>query len=560
MSTFINEIQATNNKAIIIPEGPQITYNELASFTGNFQLLFNNKESPLYSANYINKSNIIDSKFGSQFTIAISLINNLEFVTSFLSITNFGKIAAPLNPKYTESEFDFYFNDLNAKAVVVSKGVHNSKTSDLYKSCQKNNVLLIEIWWDDKERSIEYEVFNPNDDGPSLYSSQNHSKYIQNGCKFPGIAKPNDIALILHTSGTTGRPKTVPLTHLNITKSMKNICNTYKLNEFDTTYIVMPLFHVHGLIGSLLSTLKSQGISIIPERFSVSKFWKDFIKYKANWYSAVPTIHLILLNNINNNFPRILPKIRFIRSCSSALSSSTFHKLEKTMNAPVLEAYAMTEASHQMTSNNLPPGKRKPGTVGIGQGVEVVIMNEDKGEGEGEGKGKGEGELPPGKVGEVCIKGENVITGYFNNEEANLKNFTSNGYFRTGDEGYFDDDGFLKLTGRLKEIINRGGEKISPIEIDDLLLKFPKIKEVVTFGVDDEKYGQVVNVAIVPTNNNTHGGGQLTPNEVKDYLIDKVAKFKIPEKVYIVQSIPKTSTGKIQRRKIAEIFKSSSKL
>ncbi|CCH45286.1 peroxisomal-coenzyme A synthetase [Wickerhamomyces ciferrii] len=526
MSTFIDTIHISQKKSIIIPDGPQLTYKELGDITGHLQSLFFNANSPLYEL----------SK--PQTSIAISLVNNLELVSSFLAITNASRIAAPLNPNYKKDEFDFYLNDLNAKAVILPKGAHKDTQSAIYQSSKDHDVLLIEVWWENSRRRVEYEVFNHNSSTP-LYSSLNSPIYYNNQPLFPGTAKPDDVALILHTSGTTGRPKTVPLTQANLSRSMHNIAQTYKLTSDDKSYIVMPLFHVHGLIGALLSTLHTQGTVIIPPKFSAGKFWNDFIKYGATWYSAVPTIHLILLNTAK---PSPLPKIRFIRSCSSALAPTTFHKLEKELNAPVLEAYAMTEASHQMTSNNLPPGKRKPGTVGQGQGVEIVILN-DQGD-----------VLPQGQIGEVSIKGTNVTKGYANNDKANAESFTK-GYFRTGDQGYLDDEKFLVLTGRIKELINRGGEKISPIELDGVLLSHPKVDEAVAFGVPDEKYGQVVNAAIV-----LKKGEQLSVDELKQFLGEKIASFKIPSKFYFADSLVKTATGKIQRRKIAEVFASKSKL
>ncbi|KAH3688580.1 hypothetical protein WICPIJ_000424 [Wickerhamomyces pijperi] len=526
MATFISSIDVSNNEAIVIPNGPSLSYKQLSDVTGHLQQIFYNEASPLYTLAPV------------QSAVAISLPNNLELVSSFLAITNASRVAAPLNPNYKKNEFDFYFGDLHAKAVVVLKGTHSNKELPIVQSAKDNNVLLIEAWWDAKRGRVEFEIFNHNSASP-VFQSLKFPVFYNNLSRFPGTAKPDEVAMILHTSGTTGRPKTVPLTHANISRSMVNIANTYKLTSADRSYIVMPLFHVHGLIGALLSTLKTQGAIIVPLKFSAKQFWSDFITYKATWYSAVPTIHLILLNIPK---PSPFPKIRFIRSCSAALAPPTFHKLEKEFNAPVLEAYAMTEASHQMTSNNLPPGLRKPGTVGQGQGVEIVILD---------GSGN---VLPQGKIGEVSIKGANVTKGYANNDKANAESFT-NGYFRTGDQGFLDEDNFLNLTGRLKELINRGGEKISPIELDGVLLGHPAVAEAVAFGVPDEKYGQAVNAAIV-----LRDGQAATAENLKQFLSDKVASFKIPEKFFFVKQLPKTATGKIQRRNIAAVFASKSKL
>ena len=281
-------------------------------------------------------------------------------------------------------------------------------------------------------------------------------------------AQPEDIALVLHTSGTTGRPKAVPLTHRNLTSTMKNIKATYNLTPADRTMLVMPLFHVHGLLAAFLAPLYSGGSVIVPPKFSASEFWDDFITHKANWYTAVPTIHQILLKNPP---PATKPNIRFIRSCSSPLSPTTFHQLEEAYNAPVLEAYAMTEAAHQMTSNPLPPAKRIPGSVGIGQGVDIEILDANG------------TVLPRGSEGEISIRGANVTHGYLNNPSANASSFTKEGFFRTGDQGRKDAEGYIYITGRIKELINKGGEKISPIELDNVLARHPAVGEAVSFAI-----------------------------------------------------------------------------
>lgn len=312
----------------------------------------------------------------------------------------------------------------------------------------------------------------------------------------------------------------------------ENITRTYELTPADRTYLVMPLFHVHGLLAGLLAPLASGGTVIIPPRFSASTFWKDFITHKANWYTAVPTIHLILLKS---PLPNPIPEIRFIRSCSSPLSPTTFHALEEALKAPVLEAYAMTEAAHQMTSNPLPPAKRKPGTVGVGQGVDVAILD-DAGD-----------ELPQGKGGEICIRGINVTKGYINNPAANASSYTKSGYFRTGDQGKKDEDGYIIITGRIKELINRGGEKISPIEVDNAISAHPKVSEAVSFAIESEVYGQEVAAAVV-----LKPGQNASADELKAFVSEKLSKFKVPTHWFFTEHMPKTATGKIQRRIVAE--------
>ena len=297
----------------------------------------------------------------------------------------------------------------------------------------------------------------------------------------------------------------------------ENITQTYELTKRDRTLLVMPLFHVHGLLAGFLAPLSSGGSAIVPPRFSASDFWRDFVAYGATWYTAVPTIHHILLNGPK---PQPMPKIRFIRSCSSPLAPSVFHQLEKTFDAPVLEAYAMTEAAHQMTSNPLPPGKRMPGSVGIGQGVLVRILDQEG------------NEVPQGAEGEICIKGENVTKGYLNNAEANKSSFSKDGFFRTGDQGKLDEDGYVFITGRIKELINKGGEKISPIELDNVLSQHPALSEVVSFAMADDLYGQEVGVAVV-----LRSGQQASADGLREWAMQRVAKFKVPKKACCNRSV-----------------------
>ncbi|KAK0539276.1 hypothetical protein OC834_000127 [Tilletia horrida] len=464
--------------------------------------------------------------------VSSSLVNGIEFVVSFLAVGAERLVSAPLNPAYSAGEVSFYLKDTDSALLLVPAGTLSaSKEPPTVKAARECKVPLAEA------------IFNP-----SAANGRGALELVFEGGKKAeraSVRKPQsqDTALVLHTSGTTGRPKAVPLSHLNLTTTMRNIINTYKLGPSDRTALVMPLFHVHGLLCGLLATLLSGGSAMIPPKFSASVFWKEFVAAQCNWYTAVPTIHQILLATPH---PSPIPKIRFIRSCSSALSPATFHAIEEAFGAPVLEAYAMTEAAHQMCSNPLPPAKRKPGSVGLGQGVEVKILD---------GQGR---EVAQGQEGEVCIRGANVTKGYINNDKANKESFVSQandgprenwGFFRTGDQGKKDTDGYIVLTGRIKELINRGGEKISPLEVDAALLAIEGVGEAVSFAVPDEKYGEKVGAVIVPKK-----GATLEPEQIKKALDGKLSKFKIPENIYISDSIPKTATGKVQRRNVAATF------
>ncbi|KAF2399204.1 acetyl-CoA synthetase-like protein [Trichodelitschia bisporula] len=455
--------------------------------------------------------------------VSIALPNSYEFIISFLASAWQRAIAAPLNPAYKKSEFEFYIDDLSSALALVPQGAF-AKDADAVRAARKYQAAIAECYWNGKEVVLDLK-------DPGKLKGKGNLQVLQ--------AQPEDVALVLHTSGTTGRPKAVPLTHRNLTRTMKNIKNTYALTPADRTYLVMPLFHVHGLLAGFLAPLAAASSVIVPPKFSASDFWRDFITYGANWYTAVPTMHQILLKG---EIPNPKPNIRFIRSCSSPLSPKVFHDLEKALHAPVLEAYAMTEAAHQMTSNPLPPGKRIPGSVGLGQGVDVRILD------------AAGAEVPTGSEGEICIRGENVTPGYLNNPSANASSFTKDGFFRTGDQGKKDADGYVFITGRIKELINKGGEKISPIELDNVLAQHPAVGEAVSFAIEDEHYGQDVGVAVV-----LKDGETVSADELRKWVTERVAKFKVPKKIFFTDNMPKTATGKIQRRLVAEAMLKSEK-
>jgi acyl-CoA synthetase (AMP-forming)/AMP-acid ligase II len=468
----------SSSPAVIVPGAPALTvsYQKLSADVKAFQ------------------QQLAKAGVSAQAAVSIALPNTYEFIVSFIAASWQRAIAAPLNPAYKQSEFEFYIDDLKSAIALVPKGAY-AKDAAAVRAARKYQAAIAECYYNGSEVVLDIkEAGKLAGKSSSVLSAQ-----------------PEDVALVLHTSGTTGRPKAVPLSHRNLLRTMSNIQATYQLTPKDRTMLVMPLFHVHGLLAGFLAPLASGGSVVVPPKFSASEFWKDFQEHKANWYTAVPTIHQILLKS---PVPSPVPEIRFIRSCSSPLSPKTFHEIEKAFGAPVLEAYAMTEAAHQMTSNPLPPAQRKPGSVGLGQGVDIKILDEAG------------NEVPQGKEAEICIRGENVTTGYLNNPSANASSFTKSGFFRTGDQGKQDADGYVIITGRIKELINKGGEKISPIELDNVIAQHPAVSEAVSFALEDEMYGQDVGLAVV-----VKEGQKLSAGELKAWMTDRVAKFKLPKQV-----------------------------
>jgi len=441
--------------------------------------------------------------------VGMALPNGLPTIVAFLAAAEAGT-AAPLNPGYKEDEFRFYLEDTSAKVLLLPP----DGADDARRAAGSTVPVL----------AVDLDPFGVvTVDGTT------------GGAPVPSPAV-DDVALILHTSGSTGRPKRVPLTHANLTISAQNVAAGYALSPSDVSLCVMPLFHVHGLVASTLATLASGGTVVVPGKFSPLSFWRIARDYGATWYSAVPTIHQLLLARVEPGAPppEGAKSLRFIRSCSASLPPQVMHDLEAAFGAPVLEAYGMTEAAHQMATNPLPPADRTPGSVGPGANVGITIRD-------GEGR-----VLPTGERGEVCIFGPNVVTGYENNPEANATAFFD-GWFRTGDQGFLDERGYLTLSGRLKEMINRGGEKISPREIDEVLLTHPAVAEAVCFGVPHKMWGEEVAAAVTLK-------GTATEADLLAHCKAQLAEFKRPKQIHITEAIPRTATGKIQRRVVAQAF------
>ncbi len=446
--------------------------------------------------------------------VGIALPNGLPMIVSFLAAATAGT-AAPLNPAYKEDDFRFYLEDTNAKVLILPA----SGAEDARRAAGDRHVPILPIDLDiDKDASTTW-----------LASAGGERKPV-------ATPSADDVALILHTSGSTGRPKRVPLKHKNLLVSAQNIASHYALTDADVAMCVMPLFHVHGLVASTLATLLSGGTMVVPGKFSPLSFWRAAKEYGVTWYSAVPTIHQLLLARADRKAgpPAGAGRLRFIRSCSAALPPQVMRDLEDAFGAPVLEAYGMTEASHQMASNPLPPGERRPGSVGVGTNVGISIMDANG------------THLAPGERGEVVIQGANVITGYENNPEANAVSFT-NGWFRTGDQGVLDDRGYLTLVARIKELINRGGEKISPREIDEVLLTHPAVAEAVCFGVPHPMWGEEIEAVVVLRDS-------VPIPDLLSFCRERLSDFKRPKQIHIAGAIPRTATGKIQRGVVAKAF------
>jgi len=419
-----------------------------------------------------------------------------RFIRALLATASLGAAAAPLNPSYTTEEFRFYLDDLAPRLVLTQEG----EAGDARRAAPEDLRFV--------------QIVDPEFESVRPASAE--------------LSDRDDVALVLHTSGTTSRPKQVPLLHRNLVANARAIAEFYELDVADVSFCAMPLFHVHGLVASILAALSAGGSVVVPARFVPGRLHRYASDHGVTWISAGPTLHGKILDKLGD---ARIPTLRFVRSCSSALSPEMFRRCEAVYGVPMLEAYGMTEGSHQIASNPLPPGARKVGSVGLpSPGVEIRIVDENGADAE---------------LGEVAIKGPGLTPGYVANPDANASSFFDDGWFRTGDRGRFDADGYLVLEGRLKELIIRGGENISPFEIEAALSAHPVVDDAVAFAIPDERYGEEVGAAVVLS-------GDSDEQALRSWCGERLAPFKVPKQIFVLDEIPRTPTGKLQRARIGQ--------
>jgi acyl-CoA synthetase (AMP-forming)/AMP-acid ligase II len=488
---------AEGDVALLAPGRPQLTYSRLRAQVGRVA------------------ESLGAFGFRPDDRIAVVLSNGPELATAFLGVSC-ATTCAPLNTAYRAEEYEFYLSDLGARGVIVSAGDES------------------EAPWAARRLGIPVIELSAYDDGPAG-TFELDAPHVAQGTSGLPARDPDDVALVLHTSGTTARPKLVPLRQRNLAASANHVANTLGLSPHDRSLNVMPLFHIHGLVGVVLASLMAGSTVVCSPGFNPFTFYKWAKEFRPTWYSAVPSMHQAILARSSHNMDVVadLP-LRFVRSSSAALAPRVIAELEDVFGVPAIDSYGMTEAAHQITSNPLPPDNRKPGTVGAAAGPDVAIMDE---------RGT---ILAPGKTGEVVIRGPNVTSGYENAPEENVRAIVL-GWLRTGDQGAIDHDGYLRLSGRLKEIINRGGEKVSPVEVDAVLLDHPAVAQAAAFPKPHRSLGEEVAAAVV-----LRDGQTIDPQELRKFVAEHLASFKVPRKIVFVDEIPKGPTGKLQRSVLAE--------
>ncbi|HIJ95405.1 MAG TPA: AMP-binding protein [Desulfuromonadales bacterium] len=448
--------------------------------------------------------------------VALLLANGLNPVVAILAVMAAGGVAVPINPRLTGPEIHGILTHSGAELLLsdrnhgdsVQSGLESGEWCDLESPEEGNGYRVLQV------REPAATGTAPETELP---------------------LRSEDPALILYTSGTTGHPKGVVLSHGNLLANAQYIVSAHRLTAADRALCVLPLFHINGLVVTLLAPLLSAGSVVMPERFKADRFWGWLHDYQATWFSAVPTIFSILLSH--QEPPRNYAySLRFARSASAPLPVAVLEEFEQRYGIPVIETYGISEAACQVTANPLPPLPHKPGSAGMPVGNELLVVDE---------QGVSQ---PPGDVGEVLIRGKNIFSGYLNNRSAD-REALRNGWFHTGDLGYLDQDGYLFLTGRKKEQINRSGEKISPREVEEVIHRLPDVESVGVVGLPHQLYGEEVAAFIT-----LRPGRKLEPERIREHCRLSLAAFKIPREIIFIDELPKGPSGKIQRRKLVETY------
>ncbi len=478
--------------ALVAPSRPPLTYAALRQQTA------------------VTLADLRHAGIGRNDPVAIVLPNGPELAAVSIAIAS-GAIGAPLNPASTPDEFRFYLGDIQPRALLLAATDHGS----LRAVATSLGVRCLDVHWRSDSPAGTFALAGRGSAQASAGDDPPH---------------PDDVALLLHTSGTTSRPKLVPLTHRNLCRSAACIVRTLELTPRDRSLNMMPLFHIHGFVASLLASLAAGGSVACCPGYRDGQFvaWLD--AFEPTWYTAAPAVHQAVLAELARQPEGVAAnRLRFARSASAPLPPAVLRTLESALRAPVIEAYGMTEAAHQIASNPMPPGERRPQSVGRPAGPSVAIMDPSQ------------RMLAPGETGEIVIRGDTVTAGYASPREANADAF-ADGWFRTGDLGYVDEAGYLHLTGRLKEVINRAGEKVSPAEIDAALLEHADVRLAVAFGVAHPTMGEDIAAAVV-----LKDGATASAADLRAFLFGRLAEFKIPSQVVVADTIPVGVTGKIVR-------------
>ena len=464
---------------------------------------------------------------GTDTTVAFLMDNGYYTTGLFLGLMYSGRIALPLNAVAGHDALSFVIEHSETRIIFVSRK-YLAEYSKLFQSLGEG----VEI------------VICDEDTGPE-FGDPEFSTATTSAESLPAkVPTTDDTALLIYTSGTTGRPKGVLLSHKNVIAGGRNTTVAHKLTERDRGLCVLPLYHINAEMVSVMAPLVSGGSIVLPHRFSVKQFWQWITDYRCTWFSIVPTIVSYLIDHMQRepdslDLERIKQHVRFGRSASAALPAATHQRFEALFNIPIAETMGISEAAAQILSNPMTPGANKYGSPGQAIGNEVKIVDSQN------------KELSRGERGEIVIRGDNIMQGYLKNPQETAKAIDDQGWLHSGDIGYMDEEGFVFVTGRIKELIIKGGENISPREIDEVLYRHPEVLEAAAFGVPDERYGQEVMACVV-----LRPEADCSLDALKKYCTEQLGDYKAPREIRLAEELPKGPSGKIQRLKMAELFNS----
>ena len=452
---------------------------------------------------------------------AVSLLmpNSAEYVIAYFACWKLGAIAGPINSLLKAHELEFVISDSEAKALLV----HSDFLPNIENIRKGLPTLKAVIEFDDEATATKDFT-----DNLSTSSSTNLS-----------VSEINldSEAIIIYTSGTTGKPKGCLLTHGNLIANARQISQWLGFTEDDRLLSVMPLFHMNAVSVTTMAALYAGGSTVVSPKFSASRFWQTISDFQITSFGSVATMLSMLLSTYPEGVPKDLKtdQLRFAMCGSAPVPAEVLKRFEGTFNCLVIEGYGLSESTCRSTFNP-PDERRRAGSCGLAIGNEIKVVDEE------------DREVANGELGEIVLRGENILKGYYKNEEATASAFRS-GWFHTGDIGYRDADGFFYIVDRKSDMIIRGGENIYPREIDEVLYQHPAIASAATIGVPDSLYGEEVAAFVV-----LKDGIGLSADEIISYCRERLADYKCPKTVRFVDEIPKGPTGKLLKRELAKQF------
>lgn len=443
--------------------------------------------------------------------IALMLHNGYQTARLLVGVMYAGYMVTPLNLLAQASQLSYVLEHSDSKLVFTSEALAPRVREALTKV----------------KRNIEVVVIDP--DASSIFDAQNEVALPQVG--------EDDDALLMYTSGTTGKPKGCVLSNRSVVAGGEFTSSAHQLSALDRVLCAMPLYHINGQIVTTVAPLVHGGSVVMPHRFSASDYWELVAKHQCTWINVVPTIIAYLLNGEDPRAHGLdISRVKFCRSASAPLPPEQHRAFEAKFAIGIIETFGMTETNAPCFTNPHDPAKRKIGSPGQAYGNAAKVIDPQTGN-----------DLPPNAPGELMIRGDNVMKGYYKDPDNTAITLMPDGWMHTGDLGYIDDDGFVFVTGRIKELIIKGGENIAPREIDEALLKHPAVLEAAAVGIPDTNYGQEIMACVV-----LKPGAHCTPDELHAFTLEELGKYKMPKIIKFVTDLPKGPSGKVQRLKLLE--------